>query len=58
MIESPSGVGYAVNFGSGATEKSQFADAVSRQSGPGHVTDPSGMIEATIVLMEKMAIAR
>jgi hypothetical protein len=58
MIESPSGVGYAVIFGPGATEKSQFANPESRQSGAGHVTDPSGMIEATTVLMENMTIAR
>jgi hypothetical protein len=58
MIEIPSGVGYAVIFGFGVMEKSQFANAESRQSGTGHVTDPIGMIEATTVLMEKMTIAR
>ena len=58
MIEIPSGVAYAVIFGFGAKEKSQFANDESRQSGTGHVTDPIGMIEATTVPMEKMTIAR
>jgi len=58
MIEIPSGVGYAVIFDFWAKEKSQFANDESRQSSTGHVTDPSGMIEATTVLMEKMTITR